>query len=125
MGTQFKSLNPAFGGDFAKLCGQTKIMLSLIGDKWRHLEGYFSNRLPNVLGCRCFLIQTYSTGIEDLFTNHKHLVWYKSDQELITLIDYYLNHPKERTKIAEQGQEEILALYTFVHHARKMVEECK
>lgn len=122
--THFRSLSPAFGADFAKLCGQTKIMLSLIGDKWRHLEGYFSNRLPNVLGSRCFLIQTYSSGIEDLFMNHKHLVWYKSDQELLALIDYYLKHPKEREEIAKNGQREILAGYTFDHHVRKMIREC-
>lgn len=124
-GRHFKFLSPAFGEDFAKLCGQTKIMLSLIGDRWQHLEGYFSNRLPNVLSSRCFLIQTYSNGLEDLFTNHKHLVWYKSDQELFTMIDYYLKHPKEREEIAENGQREILAHYTFIHHARKMIEECR
>ena len=124
-GTQFKSLSPAFGEDFAKLCGQTKIMLSLIGDEWRHLEGYFSNRLPNVLASRCFLIQTYSNGLEDLFTNHKHLVWYKSDQKLFAMIDYYLKHPKEREEVAKSGQEEVLAHYTFTHHTKKIIEECR
>ena len=123
--TSFKLLSPAFGVDFAKLCGQTKIVLSLIGDKWRYLEGYFSNRLPNVLSSHCFLIQTYSNGLEDLFTNHKHLVWYKSDQELFAMIDYYLKHPKERQEIAKNGRKMILAHYTFTHHARKMIKECR
>jgi hypothetical protein len=48
------------------------------------------------------LIRKFS-GIEDLFTNHKHLVWYETNEEAEKLAAYYLGHEEEREKIALEG----------------------
>lgn len=122
--TGLRFLQPTYGKGVSILCGQAKIALGFCREIGLNLDGYFSNRLPNLLASRVFVVQTYSKGIENLFGNRKHLVWYKSEPELFSLLDYYLKHPKERAEIAKRGQKEILARYTFDHHARKMVKEC-
>lgn len=117
-------LPPTYGRGFSTLCGQAKISLGFNRKAGLTLDGYFSNRLPNLLASRAFVVQTYSAGLEKLFRNHGHLVWYKSESELFSLLDYYLKHPKKRESIAKSGQQEILAGYTFDHHVRKMIKEC-
>ncbi len=116
-------LPPTYGKGFSILCGQAKIALGFCREAGLTLDGYFSNRLPNLLASRAFVVQTYSKGIENLFGNHKHLVWYKSESELFSLLNYYLKHTKERREIATRGQREILAGYTFDHHVRKMIKD--
>ena len=122
-GTGFHYLPAIYGKGFSVLCGQAKISLSFNSKAGLILDGYFSNRLPNLLASRAFVIQTYSKGLEKIFGNRKHLVWFKSESELFSLLDYYLKQPKEREKIAKRGQKEILAKYTFDHHVRKMIKE--
>lgn len=123
-GTGLRFLQPVYGSGFSVLCGQAKISLGFNRKAGLTLDGYFSNRLPNLLASRAFVIQTYSKGIENLFGNRKHLVWYRSESELFSLLNYYLKHPKEREEIAKRGQKEILARYTFDHHVKRMIREC-
>jgi len=122
-GTSLKALPPVWRADFSKLCGQTKIALGLVGSNWAHLRSYFSNRLPNTLASGAFQIQTYSVGLEDMFENGKHLVWYKSPEELFELIAYYLPRDKEREAIAAEGRKEVLKNYTFDSHVAKILRE--
>jgi len=68
------------------------------------MEGYTSNRLYNILSSGGFCLTLWFPGIEDLFENKKHLVWFKSPEEMKELIEYYLKHPKKRDKIAKAGK---------------------
>jgi ubiquinone/menaquinone biosynthesis C-methylase UbiE len=111
--TGLKSFDPAYGENFSRLCGKARILLGLVGDEWKDLEAYFSNRLVNVLASGAFLIQTYSQKLEEVFENGKHLVWYGDEEELLQLIDRYLSEEAARRLIGEQGRKEVLAKYTY------------
>lgn len=124
-GTELHYLPATYGKGFSVLCGQAKISLGIHRRAGLNLDSYFSNRLLNLLASRAFVIHVYSKGMEDLFENHKHFVWFKSEQELFAMIDYYLKHPKKRQEIAKQGQKEILTQHTFDHHVKKIIKECK
>lgn len=82
-------------------------------------EGYTSNRLYNILSSGGFCLTLWFPGIEDLFENKKHLVWFKNRDEGVELAKYYLEHKEEREEIARQGQE----FYQKHHTAQKRLDE--
>lgn len=117
--------NPIYGKKFSRACNQTKICLGIVDPEWTNLEAYFSNRLINTLATRSFCIQTYTQGLEKVFTNHKHLVWYTSDEDLFQQVEYYLEHDMEREKIAVEGQKEVYHKYTYVESIRRILHDAK
>ena len=85
----------------AKIYNRSKIIVtcdSVIDKKY-----FTSVRTYNVL-CSCtFLLIRKFLGIEDLFENKKHLVWFEHNEEAVELLDYYLKHDNERREIANFG----------------------
>ena len=51
--------------------------------------------------------------MEDDFTNHKHLVWFKDVDEGFDLVRYYLDHDEERERIGAEGRKIAMRGYTF------------
>ena len=62
-----------------------------------------------------------ASGLDELFENGKHLVVY-SDDNLLDLIQHYLDHPQERERIAGQGRQEVIGRHTYDHRAKRMLE---
>lgn len=81
-----------------------------------------SMRTFETLGCGAFYLTQWTPAIENLFENHKHLVWSKSAEETISLVDYYLVHDKEREEIAKQGQEFVYKNHTYLHRANTILD---
>ena len=67
------------------------------------LKGFTSNRTTKVLMSGAFLMIKRFSGIESIFTNHKHLVWFDTVSEALQLADYYLTNDCERERIANNG----------------------
>lgn len=72
-----------------------------------------SMRTFEVLGCGGFYLTQWTPSIEYFFKNHYHLVWTKSSEETFALVNWYLEHPQEREKIALRGQEEVYRKHTY------------
>jgi len=113
---------PAFGEEFSKVCSKAKISVGIVDNKWVNLEANFSNRLINTLATGSFFITRYIPGLENIFTNKKHLVWYNGEDELIELIKYYLINEKEREEIAIEGQKEVYKKYTYEKSVRRILQ---
>ncbi|PIR01012.1 MAG: hypothetical protein COV66_04085 [Nitrospinae bacterium CG11_big_fil_rev_8_21_14_0_20_45_15] len=60
------------------------------------------------------------SGLEDFFQDGVHLALYQDDT-LTDTVRYYLDHPEERNKIAEQGRAEVLAKHTYDHRMIQMI----
>jgi spore maturation protein CgeB/SAM-dependent methyltransferase len=123
--TGLKALGPAYGENFSRLCAQARILLGIVGDEWKDLEAYFSNRLVNVMASGAFLLQTYTPGLESVFTNHEHLVWYQDEDELFSQINQYLADIAARLRIAENGYREVTAKYTYDHSVALIMESAR
>ena len=122
-GEEFNTMTEAYGPEFSRLVGQARILLGLIGDEWSGLEAYFSNRVANTLACGAFLIQRYTPGLEKVFRNHEQLVWYRTEEELFSLIERYLGQPVERERIARQGMELVVSSFTYDKAVARILEE--
>ncbi|MBO8168633.1 MAG: glycosyltransferase [Thermoanaerobacteraceae bacterium] len=88
-------------------------------------KSHSSRRTYEVLGCGAFYLTQYTPTHETLFENRKHLVWSKSAEETLELVDYYLRHDDERQQIAVNGQEEVYAKHTYAHRAEKVINTLK
>lgn len=84
-----------------------------------------SMRTFEALGCGAFYLTQWTPAIENHFENHKHLVWSRSAEETVSLVDYYLAHDKEREQIAKQGQEFVYQNHTYLHRTKTILEAIK
>jgi hypothetical protein len=85
-------------------------------------DGYTSNRLYNILSSKGFCLTLWFPGIEELFVNHKHLVWFKDISELKEIIDYYREHEDERQAICEDGYKIYKNNHTAEHRLKTICQ---
>lgn len=104
---------------FSRVCASSKVVIGI--DKTADKELYFSNRTWFVLGCGGFLITRYVPGLELIFANHKHLVWYRNTEEAVDQIRFYLGQDGLRKRIAGTGHEFVHTYYPFDRMASNMV----
>lgn len=93
---------PAYNEELVKVCKSADIVLGI--NTINTVPLYFSNRTYLTLACGGFHLTHYVPQLEEMFTNHEHLVWYHSDEECLELIGTYLRRPEERRRIAHNGQ---------------------
>jgi len=79
-------------------------------------------RTFEVMATKSFLLTTWVPTLHELFEDGKHLVTYKTMDEAVEKAKYYIKHTKEREKIAEAGQKEVLAKHTFRHRCEQVLK---
>lgn len=62
------------------------------------------------------------SGLTELFQHGKHLVIYRNKEELLELMEYYLENDKERERIAMEGMREVLSRHTYEHRIKEMID---
>lgn len=70
-----------------------------------------------------FLLTSWIPTLEELFEDGKHLVLYRSLDEMVDKAKYYLAHDEEREKIAQAGYEEVIAKHTMQHRVNVILSE--
>lgn len=70
-----------------------------------------------------FLLTNWIPTIEELFEDGKHLVLYRSLDEMVEKAKYYLTHDAEREKIAQAGYEEVIAKHKIQNRVDVILEE--
>jgi GT2 family glycosyltransferase/Flp pilus assembly protein TadD/glycosyltransferase involved in cell wall biosynthesis len=69
------------------------------------VQDFTSCRTYHALLGKSFVVTRKFPGIEKLFVNGEHLVWFEEMEEGIALLQYYLDHPGECDRIAQRGLE--------------------
>ncbi len=70
-------------------------------------------RVFEALAAGAFLLTDYCDELEDLFEVGKEIEVFKSNQELVSKVSYYLAHPYKRQEIARRGHERFLKYHTW------------
>ncbi len=104
--------------DLPTACSSARIMLGLHSVDTSLTM--MSMRTFEILGSRGFYLTQWTPAIENYFINHHHLVWTRSAEETIDLVNFYLARPDLRERIARQGQEEVYARHTYQHRAAEI-----
>ena len=89
-----------------------------------NLTKNFANnmRLFEATGCGALLITDYKDNLNQLFEIGKEIVAYRSIDEAIALIKYYINNPQEAERIAHAGQLRTLKDHTYTKRMQHTAE---
>lgn len=82
--------------------------------------GFISNRIFDVTACGGFIISDYIKEIEEIYGDS--IVMYKTEEEFVKLVDYYLAHPEEREAKAKKAQEITIKNFGAENSIKKMAK---
>jgi hypothetical protein len=80
-------------------------------------------RTFEIMATGSFCLTNWIPTIEDLFEDGKHLVLYRSLDEMVDKAKYYLSHDEEREKIAQAGYEEVIKKHTIQDRVNVILDE--
>ena len=80
-----------------------------------------SPKVYEALACKSFLLVDRQQDVFKLFEDGTHLVGFDGYEDLREKINYYIKHPGEREKIAEQGYMEVMKMHTYKHRINKIL----
>ena len=78
-------------------------------------------RAFDIMGCEGFLLTNYQEDFWDCFVPGEDFVYYDGTDDLLSKIEYYLSHEKERKEIAHNGFLKIQQSHTYVHRVTEML----
>lgn len=74
---------------------------------------YSSDRLGNYLACGTFYLSQYFPGIERVFKRAEEIDWFKTKEECLEKIEYYLKNDRIREEIAKRGRKKVLKYFDY------------
>lgn len=118
----YGSRHPAFPEknlfeDAAKKFSQSKVVFNI------SIKDDVNMRVFEALSTGSFLLTNWIPTLEDLFEDGKHLVTYKTLDEMVEKTKYYLEHDEEREKIALAGHEEFMKKHTYKHRVENILKK--
>lgn len=78
-------------------------------------------RAMDIMGCGGFLLTNYQPELNQYFTNGTDYVYFDSLQDLLNKSTYYLEHPKERIEIAQNGLLRVASDFSYEHQITQML----
>ena len=85
------------------------------------IEGGTPQRVMDVMGAGGFVMTNYCEETAELFEENKEIVMFKTPEELLEKVEYYLQHDKEREQIARAGHDKVLDHYTYEKKLEKLL----
>ncbi len=86
-------------------------------------RGEVNMRPFEALSCGPLLVtERNSEGLEEVFQDRKHCVFYDRPAQVFEVIRYFLEHEEERRQIADAGHEWCVANHTYVDRIRSIFE---
>jgi spore maturation protein CgeB len=98
-------ITPVIGEDYRKAISGTKIALCFLSKVNRDS---YTTRNFEIPAMGAFMLSEYSDDLASLFTEGIEAEYFRSRQELLDKIKFYLNHEGARQKIAENGYKRVI-----------------
>lgn len=108
-----------WGEEYAKVTKLSKVFLAF--DAEPHIRKSMSARMYTAVGCGAFYMCQHVDGIEEVLEPNKEIVTFRSEQEMINKIRFYLKNDELRMKIAEAGKRRVLKEHTYEIRIRQML----
>lgn len=105
---------------YARICGSSRIVLGIneVNDDLY----YFSNRTWLTLACGGCHLTHYVPGLEKVFQQGEHLLWYHDEDEALELLADYIPKDEERARIAAGGHSFAMAHHTYLHRVSRALQ---
>jgi hypothetical protein len=110
----------SFGDQRFDIYGHSKIVIDINWDIMP-AEG-LSNRPFEVTGSgACFFVDLVREDIKRCYEEGREFVAFSDEKDLREKVKYYLEHDKEREKIAEAGYKKTLAQHTYLNRVEQLL----
>jgi spore maturation protein CgeB len=108
----------AWGRDTYRILSMSKISLN----NHHQIAGQSADnvRMYQVTGVGTLLLTDWKDNLHRIFETDREIVTYRTAEECIDLIRYYLEHDAEREAIARAGQQRTLREHTYWHRAQEL-----
>ena len=81
---------------------------------------FVSNRIFDATACGSFVISDYIPDIEEIYGDNVPM--WRSEEELVSLVTYYLSHSDEREAKAKKAQQITLSNFTSERIAKEIIK---
>lgn len=90
----------------------------------RSIQSGIPLRCMDIMGAGGFLLTNFQADFLDYFVPENDFVYFDSEEDCVSKIDYYLSHETERRQIAANAVGKMEENHTFVHRAKEILERC-
>ena len=108
------------GTDAMKVFYSSKINLNLT---LRSIETGLPLRIFDIMSVGGFVLTDYREDAAELFEEDKEIVMYRSPEEMLDKIDYYLVHEKERIEIGVNAYRRVKKEYSYEAQLQKILKK--
>lgn len=108
------------GTDAMKVFYSSKINLNLT---LRSIETGLPLRIFDIMSVGGFVLTDYREDAAELFEEDKEIVMYRSPEEMLDKIDYYLAHEKERIEIGVNAYRRVKKEYSYEAQLQKILKK--
>lgn len=84
----------------------------------------YTNRCFEIPATKTMMLSEYTDDLATMYEEDKEIVFFRSKEELVEKIKYYLSHDEEREKIAVAGYERLIKAGHEVKDRAKQVMKC-
>jgi hypothetical protein len=103
--------------EIAEIYSQSRIVFN------SSIDGDLNMRVFEAMASGSLLVTDHiENGQADLFQDRVHLVEYVDDKDLLSQVEYYLQHDEEREQIARAGYERVMEQHTYTHRCQSILD---
>ncbi|MDE6845227.1 MAG: glycosyltransferase [Lachnospiraceae bacterium] len=107
-----------YGKATALVYAGSKINLNI---SLKGIEGGTPQRIMDIMGAGGFVLTSYCAETAELFKEDQEIVMFRTPEELVEKVDYYLAHESEREEIAQRGYEKVMKCYTYENKLSELI----
>jgi spore maturation protein CgeB len=115
----------SYGGDLVEILNRSKITVNIHHRTDLHASGKINMRVYEAAGCGTFQLTDKASGLDEFFNVGREIISYDSPENLIELVDYYLDANEERDEIARAAQDRAYEDHTYVKRVVSMLDAIK
>ena len=105
---------------YAEICATSRIVLGTneVNDDFC----YFSNRTFLTLACGGFHLTHYVPGLERVFRDGEHLVWFRGRDDALAKIEHWLAREADRRRVAAGGHALAMGHHRYYHRIARVLQ---
>jgi spore maturation protein CgeB len=112
-------VGPAWGTEMYQVLRDSRLTLNHHGNIPPYAN---SQRLFEATGVGTLLVTDWKVNLHEMFEPGKEVIAYRTFEECLEMIRYYLEHEEEREAIARAGQQRTLRDHTYYKRMQELVD---
>jgi spore maturation protein CgeB len=113
---------PLIGKEYAAVFNRSFINLNVIGGIAYPSVNMRFFEIPVAYGLQ---VVNYSPEQAPLFEDHRHLAYFKTDEEMLQKVDFFLTHPDKAMEVRKEAHALVCTQHTYRHRVQTLRQQVK